>query len=358
MKIGLLVNEGEAPVKNIGDYIQSLVQWKMWGKYDCYIEREKIHEFHSNETVKVIMNGWFMRHPLNFPPSEDIDPLFISFHLTPKIEKEFFTEKTIDYLKSHEPIGCRDYGTVRMMESHGVKAYFSGCLTLCLGEYYNLLKSDRVCFVDPYYEYGAGAKGIFSHLKALYYIIKHFRKVSKFIDDFSPEFYGVLQKISPKLNKWAMASSFYETYRNYFSDDVFKNAVYINHQISQSEYPTNDDKMKLADKLMHMYGSAGMVVTSRIHCALPCVGVETPVIFVTSEDIEDGSLRSGGRLDGIIELINVLKWTPKGLHPVSERLKKIKKIRSVSDARLVGNPTKYIPLKRMMMNIAHNFQLK
>lgn len=152
-----------------------------------------------------------------------------------------------------------------------------------------------------------------------------------------------------------MAASFYETYRNYFSDEIFENAEFINHQISQADYPTNHDKMILANQLIQKYSKAGMVVTSRIHCALPCLGVQTPVFFVMSERILDGSLRSGGRLGGLIDLLNVLKWTDKGIVPISEKCAEIKKISSVSEANKIGNPQGYIKLKQIMLSKIRDF---
>lgn len=57
--------------------------------------------------------------------------------------------------------------------------------------------------------------------------------------------------------------------------------------------------MEYAKYLIRKYAKAKLVVTSRIHCALPCLGIETPVIFVTSDNLEQGVGRSGsnGRLE-------------------------------------------------------------
>ena len=38
--------------------------------------------------------------------------------------------KGIGFLQSHEPIGCRDYTTLKFMQSFGIPSYFSACLTL------------------------------------------------------------------------------------------------------------------------------------------------------------------------------------------------------------------------------------
>ena len=70
MKNGLLICHGWGSTKNIGDYIQSVAQEQFLDKVDCYVEREQMNAFQSDEKVNTIMNAWFMHHPENFPPSD------------------------------------------------------------------------------------------------------------------------------------------------------------------------------------------------------------------------------------------------------------------------------------------------
>lgn len=287
MKNGLLINAGEAQEKNIGDYIQSVAQEQFFDHIDQYVEREELHALKSDEKVNVIMNGWFMRHPDHFPPSEDINPLFVSFHIAPKIAKSMLTPTTVSYLKRYEPIGCRDTGTQELLEKKGIKTYFSGCLTLTLGQKY--LSSDKdgsIYFVDPYYEIGGGAGG--ATVRSLFWLVKNFGKVCKLMPRFKPEFYCTLYKVSPLLNKAVMCASFYETYKKAFSDDILLNAKFILHKVRQSDFNGEDAKMEYARNLVKLYAKASLVVTSRIHCALPCLGVETPVVFISSEILQGG----------------------------------------------------------------------
>lgn len=53
--------------------------------------------------------------------------------------------------------------------------------------------------------------------------------------------------------------------------------------------------------LLRRYAEAKFCVTCRIHCALPCVAMGTPVVFVESmdKDVDEG------RFDGIRELFNM-----------------------------------------------------
>ena len=68
---------------NLGDEIQSIAASRFLPRIDYYVCREELNVFHA-EKVKIILNGWFMSFPDNFPPTDKIDPLLISFYINPK----------------------------------------------------------------------------------------------------------------------------------------------------------------------------------------------------------------------------------------------------------------------------------
>lgn len=116
---------------NIGDEIQSISAKRFLPRVDCYINRDNINEFNDKENVKMIINGWFTHNPENWPPQKsNIHPLLISFHITKLYHETLTRPESIRYFKKHEPVGCRDYHTAKLLRDKGVKAYFSGCLTL------------------------------------------------------------------------------------------------------------------------------------------------------------------------------------------------------------------------------------
>ena len=60
--------------KNLGDYIQSIAAKKFIDEDAICIDREKLNTYNGDK-VKLIMNGWFMQNPNNWPPSNKIKPL-------------------------------------------------------------------------------------------------------------------------------------------------------------------------------------------------------------------------------------------------------------------------------------------
>lgn len=67
--------------------------------------------------------------------------------------------------------------------------------------------------------------------------------------------------------------------------------------------------LSMADKLIRRYAKAKMVITSRIHCGLPSLGCETPVLFVTSEELQSQSkTKVGGRLEGLSDLFHLVTY--------------------------------------------------
>jgi hypothetical protein len=100
---------------NLGDFIQSLAAKQVLNKIKTFdIDRDKLNAY-KGEKAALIMNGWFMEKPKNWPPSEQIDPLFISFHLNPTAKKGMLNKNGISYLKRNEPIGCRDHYTRKLL---------------------------------------------------------------------------------------------------------------------------------------------------------------------------------------------------------------------------------------------------
>lgn len=300
MKYKLLsVNNG--PVQNIGDYIQALAASQFLPTIDGFINREELDTYNDEESV-VIMNGWFMHNPSKWPPSSKIKPLFISFHVNESSKEKLLTNDGVNYLKSHEPIGCRDYHTVKTLTDAGINAYFSGCLTLTLGNTFSVDSHDGgYYFVDPMIP---RSQDFISRCKDVASLFFHFKDVL----DLSNRF----QITSNKIRNLFLNARFYRCYTAIFEREIVMKGTYITQQSLYygSQLKTDHDKLKEAERLVKLYANAQMVVTSRIHCALPCLGLSTPVCFVKKED---DSFISACRFDGLLDLFNVVLCSDKQL---------------------------------------------
>jgi hypothetical protein len=300
---------------NIGDYIQSIAASTFLEKADCYLEREGLDNYISTEKIKVILNGWFMHSPDNWPPGDAVIPLFISFHITGHglAALKMLSPAGIAYLRKYEPVGCRDYGTAKLLGKYGINTYFSGCLTLTLGRKYETnVKTDNIYFVDvPVI--GSRNEKIKYLLKCIPRIAKHFPSVLRICRKNRKSGRNIVYSL-------AMAGLVYCLYSGIFKKDVLKKAEFINHTIDRERLKSDRECFEYAESLLKKYASAKLVVTSRLHCALPCLGMGTPVIFINSEGL------SVGRFDGLLELLRVFELRSNGFETEDTMLSKAGKI--------------------------------
>ena len=214
---------------NLGDFIQSLAARKFLPKVDQYIDREKLDEARASKRkpLKLIMNGWFCHRPDKWPPPEFIEPLLISFHITNNPEpgsgvraREEFARmpEVLRYLRRNGPVGARDLDTLAWLRSHDVEGYYSGCLTLTL---------DRP----------AVARETFIALNEV------------------PD--AIATRVERTTNRPIV--------RTTHEDRVTMGSV---------------ARLSRAAALMETYASAACVVTTRLHGALPCLAMGTPVLLI------------------------------------------------------------------------------
>jgi len=239
-----------------------------------------------------------------------IVPLFISFHVRPTIEREFFTEKTVAYLKEHEPIGCRSTDVVEMMERHGIKAEFTSCVTLTLGDTFHHVETDEPpVFVDPYFpRIGKRAQLseiLFMLLRRLPFVLRHLPAVLRLAPRF--RVFRGWACIGNRFARCLYAADFLRAYLPLFDKKVLLAARYMSHKVSKKAYPDEKDLFKCAEDFLHIYERAPFVVTSRLHCALPCVAMGTPTWVVMHPNM------TTGRYGGNEQFLNVLPCGPDGV---------------------------------------------
>jgi hypothetical protein len=199
------------------------------------------------------MNGWFMHTVKNFPPPPHVIPIFISFHCA----KEALISENVQYFRDHSPIGCRDEATVELFQKYSIPAYFTGCLTLTFDPCFE--KGDEILIVDI--------------------------NTCKYIPGVS------------------------------FDTSELPTAQYLYHDISPDVCPLDPtERLKIAEKFLERYRRARLVITTRLHCALPCRAFRTPVHFIHSHFNSDPRFKGlthilGDRCDTVPEeyIIDIVK---------------------------------------------------
>ena len=229
--------------ENVGDEIQSIAASRFLPRIDYYFDRDNLDatKVGGKNKVKIIMNGWYTHEPNNWPPKiNSIDPLLISMHINQnmyngEIAKRFLSKEGRCFLKKFGPVGARDLATLDFLQKNNVDSYFSGCVTLTLQKDKAIKKQDFILAVD----------------------------------------------VSDKI---------YETIKKQTSRQVI--LMNTNHIFNMdAKY-----KFTLAKYWLCLLQSARTVVTPRLHCILPCLAFNTPVLAISGRDPQ--------RYAGLITLAN------------------------------------------------------
>ena len=224
---------------NIGDDIQSYAASRFLPHIDYFIDRENILGFipNDNENVKVIMNAWYIHDKYKFGISPFITPLLISMHLKKfpyedglKIESTYLNSSILNTFKKYGPVGARDHNTCEMLNELGIENYFSGCMTLTLEKFEDIKKEEYICAVNISNE--------------------------------------ELEILKSKTNK---------------------KIIEINQDIEMGSLSvkTWEERKQNVVKLLKLYQGAKFVVTTKLHCALPCLALETDVLVLYDEKFND-----------------------------------------------------------------------
>lgn len=215
---------------NIGDNLQLLAIDHL---YACMgvkpgeiiqIPYGELSTWKSKDGEKVIL-------PINFPFlqfnekglagvfSEDIVPVFLGLTYV----KPYLTEDEIAYLKKYEPVGCRDEHTYNTMQKYGIDSWLNGCMTLTLFEKRANVSKKR---------------------KKMYLV-------------------DVPQEIEDKLPR-----------------DIFTNNIEKRTHVISKESLISSINEYVAGRMREYEDEAKVIITTRLHCAVPCTSLGIPVILI------------------------------------------------------------------------------
>ena len=114
---------------------------------------------------------------------------------------------------------------------------------------------------------------------------------------------------------------------------------------------SDEKRFEIAEDLLRRYARAKFVITSRIHCALPCLALGTPVVFINS--FQDKSNLS--RLEGLIDLFNYVNVDIKtGKYTSNFPLPEGK----ITTSSVLPNPSNYLSLSEKLKKRCTQFITK
>lgn len=213
---------------NIGDVLQGIVARAFLPNEAEVVDREDLKNVDTKEKAVLVANGWYMHDFESFPPPPNVNPVYISVHIAdsgllrkPEVREHF---------QKHSPIGCRDEKTRKLFLGWGIPAYFSGCLTttINIGDE-PVEKSDEILLVD-----------------------------------------GVDHPVPP-----AVCAK--------LEDHFGSSLIRISHDPPDATGTLDDysDRAQIRMiELLKRYKAARKVVTTKIHCGLPSMGVGANVMVI------------------------------------------------------------------------------
>lgn len=219
---------------NLGDDLQTLVASHLVPRQTGFIHRESIWRRQLPGRVRVLMNYWFTSGRLLLPPHASVAPVYHGFSMGKPAMLARGWQKN---LERSQPIGCRDTSTVELLRSAGIDAYWSGCITMYLGRWYRRVPrpaEPRVYLVDI----PDAALGI---------IPDRLRTGAVRLSNYTPP---TLRQ--DPIGRWAAIARI---------NDVLR--------------------------------GASLVVTKRLHTALPCAGFGIPVVLIVEDKDNDRRRFSG-----------------------------------------------------------------
>ncbi|XP_038074474.1 uncharacterized protein LOC119742534 [Patiria miniata] len=241
---------GRSTRANLGDEVQSFPGIQFLPFVDRFVDRDNFDKAKRDNHIRMFFNAWYGDQGMTWPPPRNIDPIMLSVHISPRIRPMF--TKYIKYLRSKEPIGCRDSDTLKFLKQNNVDVFLSGCLTL-------LIKTPN---------------------------IENKRSGQIVLADVDKAFAALLPP------------------------DIERIAIRVTHLGVGGGKSTIRERFQAAYDLIQNYSEAHVVITQRIHCALPCVAMGTPLIFINSKHMPGGGAERGlkvsSRVTGLTPLFHTV----------------------------------------------------
>jgi hypothetical protein len=251
---------------NVGDHIQIIAADRLLAKLG-YRSQFRVDRDAAladpptcaagREKIGLILNGWFKRGNGSWPPHPRYSPIFIGFHLRPRKSPCLLSDRSLEFLNRHGPIGARDKFTTDLLNERGVEAFESNCLSMLFPRRVSRPESQREIFV-----------------------VSRNRQILSAI----PENLGEV--------------------------------TFVSHYTGETDFDTN---MLRAVALLQLYErQAKLIITTLLHCALPAIAMGIPVVVFYPQNTPEGHASDVERFSSLAEIVPIyhldcadqVDWSP------------------------------------------------
>ncbi|HBJ84907.1 MAG TPA: hypothetical protein DDZ88_13770 [Verrucomicrobiales bacterium] len=220
---------------NIGDDVQSLSlsQPHLLGKPDLWIDRDQFSDYANAGEVDLVANGFFLcasrSGKLAFPPPPNISTRYVALCAS----NVPTTKETIAHFRASGPVGCRDLHSVKWCKNRGLEHYFASCPS-CLLE-------------------------------------RDFDAPGKPVAPYDPNGPIVLVDVNPKdLPPFGVSN---------------RPFLCLTNRVRPGDYRGAEARLTALRRRLRVLRSAALVITNRLHVAMPCVGLGVPVVMVEADSL-------------------------------------------------------------------------
>lgn len=217
---------------NLGDDLVTLAAMQHLPRVDHVLDADALDAplpaLGENDRVVLLVPGLFLRSSAHWPPEEHIAPVCMGVHISEEdawgLPLSTLDGAGLEALNACSPIAARDVRTANRLANLNIPHTLTGCLSLTL-EHPPVKRSGIVCCDAP-------------------------EEVVEALRQFCPD------------------------------------VTSVTHTLSEPS-PDFTRRMTDAKALLTRYATAEMVFTRRLHCAMACLAVGTPVLLLYHAEYED-----------------------------------------------------------------------
>lgn len=255
---------GQTPIKryaalkvateNLGDHLQIIAGLGVMARIglspDYFVDRDNeiataaCPDSGDDDSIGILLNGWFKTNGREWPPDPRLVPVFLGFHARLFQCPELLSPAALDYYRRHQPIGCRDQYTAGLLGSHDIGVFESHCLTLTFPRRpVNVVQQKEVFVVSR--------------------------------DE------RILTRLPPSLKPY----------------------TFVSHYSGNHHF---DENLEEARRLVDRYRThARLIVTSLLHCALPAIAMGIPVVVFYPPNDSRGHASDVERFSSLQKLVRI-----------------------------------------------------